>query len=94
MRKQIAIVGLATLLSIGASVPAFAQQQTGSGSQGSSSQQPSQTQTQSRNDNEVPWGLLGLLGLGGLAGLKRQNHDERRVDRPSTSSTVGSSRTR
>jgi len=89
MRKQIVIAGFAALLSVGASVPAFAQQ-TGSPTTGPTSQT---NQTQSRNDNGFPWGLLGLLGLGGLAGLKRHNHEERRVERTSTIPPTGSSRT-
>ena len=86
MRKKIAIVGLAALLTIGTSAQAFAQQQQ----PGTATQAPTSQQTnQSRNDNDFPWGLLGLLGLAGLAGLKRRDHEVRRDERMPTGTPVG-----
>jgi len=88
MRKKIAIVGLAALLTIGTSAQALAQQQQ----PGSATPMPTAQQTnQSRNDNDFPWGLLGLLGLAGLAGLKRRDQEVRR-DEPVRTATGTQSR--
>jgi MYXO-CTERM domain-containing protein len=87
MRKKIAAVGLAALLTVGTSASTFAQQQQ---QPGTATQAPtSQQANQSRNDNDFPWGLLGLLGLAGLAGLKRRDHEVRRDERMPTGTPVG-----
>ena len=86
MRKEIAVVGSAALLTLGTGTQAFAQQQQ----PGTATQVPtSQPTTQNRNDNDFPWGLLGLLGLGGLAGLRRRDHEVRRDERMPTAAPVG-----
>lgn len=86
MRRKIAIVGLAALLTVGSSTQAFAQQQQ----PGSATQVPSSQQAnQSRDDNDFPWGLLGLLGLAGLAGLKRRDHEVRRDEHTRTTTAAG-----
>jgi MYXO-CTERM domain-containing protein len=85
MHKKIAAVGLATLLTLGTSAHAFAQQQPGTATQVPTSQQANQ----SRDDDGFPWGLLGLLGLAGLAGLKRRDHEVRRDERMPTGTPVG-----
>jgi MYXO-CTERM domain-containing protein len=84
VRKQIAAVGLAALMTVGAAAQASAQQQQpGTATQAPSSQQVNQGQARD-DDNDFPWGLLGLLGLGGLAGLKRREQAVRRDDRVAT----------
>jgi MYXO-CTERM domain-containing protein len=84
VRKQIAAIGLAALLTAGAAAQASAQQQQpGAATQAPSSQQVNQGQNRD-DDNDFPWGLLGLLGLAGLAGLKRREHVVRHDDRVPT----------
>jgi len=87
MRKKIAVVSLAALLTLGTATQALAQQQQpGTATQAPTSQQTNQT----RDDNDFPWGLLGLLGLAGLAGLRRRDHEVRRDAHMPTAAPVGS----
>jgi MYXO-CTERM domain-containing protein len=91
MRKQIAVVGLSALLTLGPGAQAFAQAQQQPGGE---RQAPTSQTNQTRDDDGFPWGLLGLLGLGGLAGLRRRDHAERRGDRTSAAPTVGTTGSR
>ena len=71
MRKPLAAVGLATVLTLGAGSSALAQ---------SSAEVVAQADAANDDDadNTGLWGLLGLLGLAGLAGLKRRDDDRHR----------------
>ena len=65
MRKSVAALGMATVLTLGGGSLASAQTSDNAVAQSEMDSEES--------DNTGLWGLLGLVGLAGLAGLKRRD---------------------
>ena len=80
MRKSIAALGLATVLTFGGGSFAFAQNDV-----------VAQAEAEDDGDNTGLWGLAGLLGLAGLAGLKRRD-DGRNSRQSSNANTTTTTR--